>query len=138
MNKYEVVLDMLKDKILFIFKRCEYDDNKTLAFKNLSFLSKISFVVIIWPSKSIIKDESNENSFDINHFKDISNRKRSILIFKTLKKKMIKEFDFIDIVKISVSIYYYLTRNKENKFFFLIMNEIYDIFNEFFEIISQL
>ena len=38
---------MLKDKILFMFKRCEYDDNKILTFKNLSFLSKTSFIIII-------------------------------------------------------------------------------------------
>ena len=72
----------------------------------------------------------------MNHFKDISNKKRSILTFKTFKEKMIKKFNFIDIVEINVSTYYHLTRNKKNKFFSLTMNEIYDIFNEFFEIIS--
>ena len=34
--------DMLKNKILFIFKRYKYNDNKILALKNLSFLSNIS------------------------------------------------------------------------------------------------
>ena len=48
---------------------------------------------------------------------------------------MIKKFDFIDIIKINVSIYYYLTRNKKNKLFSLIINKIYDIFNKFLEII---
>ena len=47
MNKHKVILDMLKDKILFMFERCEYDDNKTLAFENLSFLLKTLFVIII-------------------------------------------------------------------------------------------
>ena len=51
---------------------------------------------------------------------------------------MIKKFNLIDIIKIDESIYYHLIRNKKNKLFSLIMNEIYDIFNEFFEIISQL
>ena len=74
---------MLKDKMLFIFKRCEYDDNKALIFKNLSFLLKISFIVITRPFKFIIKNESNEDNFDMNYFKDILNKKRSILIFKT-------------------------------------------------------
>ena len=95
---------MLKDKILFIFKRYKHNDNKILTFKNLSFLSKTSFVVITRPFKSIIKNESNENNFDINHFKNISNKKRSILTFKTFKKKMIKKLNFIDIVKINASI----------------------------------
>ena len=47
---------MLKDKMLFIFKRCEYNDNKTLAFKKLSFLSKTLFVIIIRSFKFIVKN----------------------------------------------------------------------------------
>ena len=138
MNKYKVVLDILKNKMLFVFKRYKYNDNKTLAFKNLSFLLKTSFVIIIRFFKLIVENESNKNNFDINYFKDTSNRKRSTLTFRIFKKKMIKKFNFIDIIKINASIYYYLTRNKKNKLFSLIINEIYDIFNEPFEIISQL
>ena len=129
---------MLKNKMLFVFKRCEYDNNKALAFKNLSFLSKTLFVVIIRSFKFIVENESNENSFDIHYFKDILNKKRSILTFRAFKKKMIKEPDFIDIVEIDALTYYHLARNKENKFFFLTMNEIYDILNKSFEVISQL
>ena len=124
--------------MLFIFKRYKYNHNKALAFENLSFLLKTLSIVIIRPFKFIIKNESNENNFDMNYSKNISNRKRSILTFRAFKEKMIKKSDFIDIVKINASIYYYLIRNKENKLFSLTMNEIYDIFNEFFEIISQL
>ena len=54
----------------------------------------------------------------MNYFKDISNRKRSISTFNTFKEKIIKKSNFIDIIKIDASIYYHLTRNKENKFFF--------------------
>ena len=138
MNKYEVVFDILKDKMLFIFKRYEYNDNKALIFENLSFLLKTLFIIITRSFKFIIKNESNKNYFDINYFKDILNKKRSILTFKTFKKKMIKKLDFIDIIEINISIYYYLIQNKENKLFSLIINKIYDIFNEFFKIISQL
>ena len=109
---------MLKNKILFIFKRYKYNDNKISTFKNLSLLSKTLFVVITRSLKSIIKNESNKNNFDINHFKDILNRKKLILTFKAFKKKMIKKPNFIDIIKINVSIYYHLIRNKKNKFFF--------------------
>ena len=35
MNKYKIILDMLKNKILFIFKRYKYNDNKTLTFENV-------------------------------------------------------------------------------------------------------
>ena len=124
--------------MLFIFKRYKYNDNKTLIFKNLSFLLKTLFIIIIRSFKFIVKNKSNKDNFDINYFKNISNKKRSILTFKAFKEKMIKKSDFIDIIKINASIYYYLIRNKKNKLFSLIMNEIYDIFNKPFEIISQL
>ena len=137
MNKYEIVFDMLKDKVLFVFKRYKYNDNKTSISENLSFLSKTSFVIITRPFKFIIKDESNENNVDMNHFKDISNKKKSTLTFKIFKKKMIKKPDFIDIVEIDISIYHHLTRNKKNKLFFLTINEIYDILNKLSAIISQ-
>ena len=68
--------------MLFIFKRCKYNDNKILAFKNLSFLLKTLFVIIIRFFKFIIKNESNKNNFNINNFKDILNRKKLILTFK--------------------------------------------------------
>ena len=80
-----MVFDMRKDKILFVFKRCEYNDNKVLASENLLFLSIISFIVIIRLFKFTIKDKSDKNNFDINFSKD--NKKRSTLIFKTFKKK---------------------------------------------------
>ena len=126
---------MLKDKTLFIFKRYKYDDNKTLTFENLSFLLKTLFIIITRFLKFIVKNESNKNNFDINHFKDISNKKRSISTLKASKKKIIKKFNLIDIAKINALIYYHLIRNKKNKLFSLIINEIYNIFNEFFKII---
>ena len=67
----------------------------------------------------------------MNYSKNVSNKKRSTSTFKTLKKKMIKKFNFIDIIKINVLIYYYLTRNKKKKLFSLIINEIYDISYKF-------
>ena len=116
---------MFKDKILFIFKRYKYNDNKILISKNLSFLSIISFIITRL-FKLIIKNELNENNFDINFSKNILNKKRSTLIFKTFKKKLIKKFNFIDIVEINISIYYHLIRNKKNKLFSLTINKIYD------------
>ena len=117
---------MLKNKILFIFERCEYNNNEISITENLSFLSTISFIVITRFFKFTIKNESNEDNFDINYSKNILNKKKLISTFKTLKKKMIKKFNLIDIIKINALIYYHLTRNKKNKFFSLIMNKIYD------------
>ena len=47
---------------------------------------------------------------------------------------MIKKFNFIDIVEIDASIYYYLIRNKKNKLFSLIINKIYNTLCEPFSI----
>ena len=131
-----MILDMRKDKMLFVFKRCEYNDNKVLILKNLSFLSIISFIIIIRSFKSIIKNKSNENDFNINSSKDI--RERSTSTFKTFKKKMIQKLNLLNIIEINALIYYYLTRNKKNKLFSLIINEIYDIFINSFEVLSPI
>ena len=106
---------MLKDKILFIFERYKHKHNKILISKNLSFLSITLFIIIIRSFEFIVKNESNKNNFDINYSKDISNRKKSISVFKSFKEKMIQKFNFIDIAEIDALTYYYLIKNKENK-----------------------
>ena len=70
----------------------------------------------------------------MNYFKNVFNKKRSISTLKTFKEIKIQKFDLIDIVEIDASTYYYLIRNKENKFFSLIMNEIYDTPIQSFEV----
>ena len=78
---------MRKDKILFVFERYKYNNNKVSTSENLSFLSIISFIVNTRSLKFIAKNELNENNFDVNFSKDI--KKRSTSIFETFKKKMI-------------------------------------------------
>ena len=126
MNKYKVVFDMFRDKILFLFKRYDHNNNKILISKDLSFLSNASFIIITRPSKFIVKNDSNEDNFDMNHSKNVFNRKRLTSTLKTLKEMKIQKFDLIDIVEIDASAYYYLIRNKENKLFSLTINEICD------------
>ena len=110
---------MFKNKILFIFKRYIYNNNnKILISKNFSFLSIILFIIITRLFKFIIKNKLNKNNFDIKFSKDILNKKMLISIFKTFKKNLIKEFNFINIIKINISTYYYSTRNKKERFFF--------------------
>ena len=118
---------------MFIFKRYKYDDNKVLTIEDLSFLSIISFIIITF--FKLIVENSDEKSSDVDFSKDT--RKRSTFTLKTFKEKIIQKFDLLNIVEIDISIYYYLARSKENKLFFLIMNEIYDIFIESFEILSS-
>ena len=80
MNKYKVILDMLKDKILFLFERYDHNNNKISTLKDLSFLPNASFIIITRPFKSIVENDSNEDNFDMNHFKDVFNRKRLTLL----------------------------------------------------------
>ena len=125
---------MRKNKILFISKRYKHNDNKVSTSENLSFLPIISFIIIT--SFKSIAENSDEKSFDVNSLKNT--RKKSTLTLKAFKKKMIQKSDFLNIVEINVSIYYYLTRSKENKLFSLIINEIYDIFIESLEILPSM
>ena len=83
MNKYEVIFDMRKNKILFISRRYKYNDNKVSTFENLSFLSITLFIIIT--SLKLIVENSNEKSFDVNSSKDT--KKKLTFIFKIFKKK---------------------------------------------------
>ena len=129
---------MFKNKILFLLKRCDHNNNKISTLKDLSFLSNALSIIITRSFKFIVKNDSNENNFDINHFKDVFNKKRSTSNLKTLKKIKIQKSNLIDIVEINVSTYYYLIKNKKNKLFSLIMNEIYDTPIQSFEVLSQM
>ena len=129
-----MVLNMRKNKILFIFKRYKYNDNKVSTIENLSFLSIISFIIII--SLKFIVENLNEKSSNVNFSKNT--RKRSTFTLKTLKEKMIQKSNLLNIVEINILIYYYLIRSKENKLFFLIINKIYDTLIEPFEILSSM
>ena len=94
-----MILNTLKNKILFIFERCEYNDNKVSTSKNLSFLSITLFIIITRSFKFTIKNELNKNNFDINFSKDI--KKRLILIFKTFKKKKFKSLISSTLLKLT-------------------------------------
>ena len=90
MNKYKLIFDIRKNKILFVFEHCKHDDNKISTSENLSFLSIISFIIIIRSLKFIIKNESNESNFDMNFSKNINKRLTSTFrIFKKNQKNPI-------------------------------------------------
>ena len=80
---------MLRNKILFLFKRCDYNNSKISTLKDLSFLSNASSVIIIRPFKLIIENDSNEDNFDMNHFKNFFNKKRSISTLRAFKEMKI-------------------------------------------------
>ena len=138
MNKYEIVFDMFRNKILFLFKRYDHDNNKILTSKDLLFLSNASSIVITRPFKFTVKNDSNENNFDINYSKDVFNKKRSTSTLKTFKEIKIQKPDLIDIAEINTLAYYHLIKNKKNKLFSLIINEICDTPIQLPEIPSQI
>ena len=72
----------------------------------------------------------------MNFSKDI--RKRLTSTFRAFKKKIIQKLNLLNIVKIDVSVYYYLTRSKKNRLFSLITNKIYDTFIKSFETLSSM
>ena len=131
-----MIFNMRKNKMLFIFKRYKHDDNKISTSENFSFLSITSFVIITQSFKFIIKDKLNEYDSEANSSKNI--KKRLISILKTFKKKMIQKLNLLNIVEINAFIYYYLTRSKDNRLFFLIMNKIYDTLIESLETLSSI
>ena len=75
-------------KIIF-FIRCDYDNNKISTLKDLSFLSITLSIIITRSFKFIIKNDSNEISFDMNNSKNVSNKKKSTLTLRALKEKKI-------------------------------------------------
>ena len=70
MNKHEVLLDMLLNKILFVSDRCNHDDDKTFLSENLAFLSLIAQIessaikskVLTHSSKDLEASESFKNA----------------------------------------------------------------------------
>ena len=64
---------MLKNKLLFIYKRYKYNNNKMSLSKNFSLLSIILIVVRTRSLKFNIKNKLNEDDFDIEFLKNILN-----------------------------------------------------------------
>ena len=81
---------MFKNKIFFFSKRCDYNKNKIFVSKDLLFLLTIPFIVITRPFNFIIKNDSNENNFDINHSKMSRTKKDLYQFLRHLKKRRFK------------------------------------------------
>ena len=104
MNKHEVLLDMIKNKILFISRRYEYDYNITFNYSDLSFIFNNAYTLIL---RIILKYS----------------------LISIVEDKIIRDIDSllkdqnINILEIEVVVYYRLTRDKNNKLFSLIINK---------------
>ena len=68
MNKYEVLLNIIKNKILFILKRYKHDYNITFSYSDLSFIFNTTYTSIlrIILKRSLISIVEDETITDIN------------------------------------------------------------------------
>ena len=104
MNKHEVLLNIIKDKILFISRRYKYNYNTIFSYSDLSFILNTAYTLIL---KTILKYS----------------------LISIIEDKTIRDIDLlskdqnINILKVEVVVYYRLTRDKNNKLFSLIINK---------------
>ena len=47
MNKHEVLLNIIKNKILFVSRRYEYNYNTTFSYSDLSFILNNAYILIL-------------------------------------------------------------------------------------------
>ena len=104
MNKHEVLLNIIKNKILFISRRYKYDYNITFNYSDLSFISNTAYTSIL----RIILKRSLISIVEDKIIKDINSLSRD---------------QNINILEIKVVVYYRLIRDKNNKLFSLIINK---------------
>ena len=104
MNKHEVLLNIIKNKILFISRRYEYNYNTTFSYSDLSFILNTTCTSTL---RTILK--------------------RSLIFIvedKTIKDiNSLLEDQNINILEVEVVVYYRLIRDKNNKLFSFIINK---------------
>ena len=104
MNKHEVLLNIIKNKILFISRRYKYNYNITFSYSDLSFILNTTYTSIL---RTILK-RSLISIVEDKIIKDINSLSRD---------------QNINILEIKVVVYYRLIRDKNNKLFSLIINK---------------
>ena len=125
---------MLKNKILFVFDRCEHDGNQTLSSKDLSFLPTSSSSSSLISPSSILKrsststceDEGYETVFESLFFSKQPSKLRRTSSSRAAKKQRISSSDALNIVEIEASAFHMLTSNKTNKLFNITSSEIHN------------
>ena len=105
MNKYNYLLDIIINKILFVSKRYNYNNNNTSFFKKLTFiLLKLSslLLLLIILKRSLLAKVEEETINDIT--------------------SLLKNKD-INILKVEAIVYYKFIWDKNNKLFSLIITK---------------
>ena len=133
MNKYNVLLDIIKDRILFPLGRCDYNKNYILLSKDLTFLlililvslsSSVSTIISYTILKRVLFVSICENEPNISAIE--SKILSSIKKLETSTQRSFNLANNLDIIEIEVVVFYILIKNKSNKFFNLILSEIHE------------
>lgn len=149
MNKHGVLLDMLRDKVLFVPGRCNHDGDKVSPREDLTFLTPVatpspasSPVILKRPrppsptveaeeedpaSSSDDRHEADKDSSDSDAFILGSSRGRTIPNPREIKKQKASNPDYLDIHEISADAFYMNAKDKRNKLFSLTMNEVHEL-----------
>ena len=114
MNKHKVLLDMMKDKILFVPGRCTHDDSAPSNIEDLTFISLSKSADPPVPPRPLSPTVTDSDSDDDD---SVSGDKR-------VPKK---DDDTLDICEIGGDAFFLNAKDENNKLFSLTMNEIYDI-----------
>ena len=124
-----MLLDIIRDKILFMLKRCQHDNNiVSIATKLLFFSSRRQSLDVqalaITNLEYLSSVEISSSHFFLLSFK-------LTILHRTTKDTLVKRFnsvadelEYLNIVEISAEFFFMSAKNKNNKLFLLTLNEI--------------
>ena len=130
----------MKDQILFIPSRCEYDGNHSSTNEDLTFvsLSPTPSLPLRRTPRPTVEDDNDlevdeaqpplkdgsDLSLESSNSDDGPSRKRTLPTPRGAASQKNADPDFLDIYKISADAFFLNIKNKANKLFSLIMNKI--------------
>lgn len=127
MNKHGVLLDMLKDKVLFVPGRCCHEGNKASTPEELAFvppptpLPPAAILKRPPPPTCISEHESESSEWDTESStsSSASRRKKKLPTPRAAKEQRAKHPDMLDIHEVCAASYYNYARDKECRLFAL-------------------
>ena len=128
MNKYNVLLDIMKNKILFVPGRCNHEDNQASSNSELVFVSTTPSPqpppIILKRSKPpspSVEDDHNTLSNNSNTSRPSRYRTPSP---RDTKKRRLKDPKYLDICEIDTNAFFINAKDKKNKLFSLTLNKV--------------
>ena len=128
MNKHGVLLNMMKDRILFMPGRCNHEGNQASLDSELVFVSAKPSPqpppVILKRSKPpppTVEDDLDTTSSD----SDLSGSiRRRTPFLRDTKEQRLKDPEYLDICEISADAFFMNAKDGKNKLFSLTLNEV--------------